>query len=123
MPYSRKTDPRVCAAGRGGERRSPAETKPDFPPAFPPDRLACSGLVRPRLSGRAIESFPVSSGDYIGRVPGYVVFDATAGVRLPVRQNLRLQVTAYNVLDNRHQEFVGAPVIGRLLLTELHVSF
>ncbi|HKI95260.1 MAG TPA: TonB-dependent receptor [Gemmatimonadales bacterium] len=76
-----------------------------------------------RLSGRAIESFPVSSGDYIGRVPGYVVFDATAGVRLPVRQNLRLQVTAYNVLDNRHQEFVGAPVIGRLLLTELHVSF
>lgn len=76
-----------------------------------------------RLAARLVQSFPVTSGVYVGRVPGYGVLDATVGLRMPFQRNTRVQLMAYNLTDNRHQEFVGAPFIGRLLLLQLHTDF
>lgn len=66
------------------------------------------------LRGRALGSFPVAQGVLSGRIPGYEVVDVAAAWRLPVRGDVRLLVEVTNVLNQRHQEVVGAPRIGRL---------
>ncbi len=79
---------------------------------------------------RYVDGFTVRSGVYSGRVPSYVVVDATAGVEIPWVAGLRLTLTAQNLLtwvhggegnpfEQRHQEFVGTPAIGRLVLLRL----
>jgi iron complex outermembrane receptor protein len=72
-----------------------------------------------RLEGRAVSSFPVISGVYNGRIDSYAVVDA--GVRFPLPGISRMNVTldAYNLLDARHREYIGAPDIGRLLVVRL----
>jgi hypothetical protein len=60
---------------------------------------------------------------YVGHVASYGVVDATVDVRLPGSFGAGLSLTVQNVLDNEHQEIVGAPPIGRLLLGRLRVVF
>ena len=72
-----------------------------------------------RMSG----GFPMNSGVYIGDVESYGVVDVGVGYRLPFQPNARLSLTASNVLDNKHREFVGAPELGRLILARVRYDF
>jgi iron complex outermembrane receptor protein len=74
------------------------------------------------LNGAATytEGFPVRSGPYVGDVQSYFLVDL--GLTYDFQDTvpgLRLSVTAKNVLDNDHREFVGAPLLGRLILGRL----
>ena len=71
------------------------------------------------VQGRFVESFPMNTGVYIGRVPGYGVVDANVEVAIPWVAGASFALTAYNVLDHMHREFVGAPEIGSMLLARL----
>ena len=75
------------------------------------------------LRGRAAAAFSVSSPAYQGRVAAFAVFDAGAGVRLPLAGETWLSLDALNLLNHRHAEFLGTPEIGRLLLSRLSVTF
>ncbi len=75
------------------------------------------------MRGRYVDSFPVQSGVYEGTVSAYTVFDASASWALPISRSTEVTVTATNVFDNRHDEIVGAPQIGRLLLLRVRQSF
>lgn len=79
--------------------------------------------VRVGVGGRYVSSFPVVAGVYAGRVDEYGVLDLRAGWALPGMRNVELSVEALNVLDNRHQEFVGAAEIGRLVLARVRATF
>jgi outer membrane receptor for ferrienterochelin and colicins len=83
------------------------------------DRIGLTTAVR----GRLVTAFPVNNGVYQGRVGSYGVVDASVGIRLPGTIGAGLTLTVQNVLDNKHQEMVGAPPIGRLLLSRLRVAF
>lgn len=72
---------------------------------------------------RVTDGFPMNSGVYIGDVEGYSVIDASIGYRLPFQPGTRISLTANNILNNVHREFVGAPEIGRLLLLRVRYDF
>jgi outer membrane receptor for ferrienterochelin and colicins len=72
---------------------------------------------------RSAASFPVLSGVYAGTIESYSLVDCGVGVRLSTTPNATLTVTAENILDRRHQEFLGAPRIGRLVLARIGAEF
>jgi len=76
-----------------------------------------------RIQGRAIGSFPVQSGVLAGNIESYTVLDVGLGYRLSWSPETRVSIDALNVLDNRHQEWPGAPDLGRLVVTRLQVNF
>ena len=67
--------------------------------------------------------FPQNSGVYRGRVASWTLVDAVIGARLPFMPQARFTVAAENLLDRRHRELIGAPELGRLLLTRLTWAF
>ncbi|MFB3113269.1 MAG: TonB-dependent receptor domain-containing protein, partial [Gemmatimonadales bacterium] len=71
---------------------------------------------------RAVGTFSVA-GLISGRVSTYTLFDAGVGYRIPGTTDITLFLTGQNILDNRHQEFVGAPELGRLVTTRLSMNF
>ncbi|WP_051141362.1 TonB-dependent receptor [Salisaeta longa] len=72
------------------------------------------------LTGRYIQGFPVATGPYVGRVDDYFVMDAYAGYAFQESvPGLKLKVTANNVFDHDHREFVGAPALGRFIIGQL----
>ncbi len=75
------------------------------------------------LRGRYVDGFRMSDGVWRGDVPSFGVVDLESGVALPAAKDVRLTVTVQNVLDNRHSEFVGAPVLGRLALARMQYRF
>lgn len=68
-------------------------------------------------------SFPMNSGAFVGDVEAYTLFDAHVGWTLPQISGAKLSIVAKNLLDTKHQEFVGAPVLGRLAFVRLTYSF
>ncbi|MBM3276838.1 MAG: TonB-dependent receptor [Candidatus Handelsmanbacteria bacterium] len=68
-------------------------------------------------------SYPMASGVYEGKVKSYTLVDLNLVYRLPVERDLSLIVNADNLLDKQHQEFIGAPQIGRLVFAQLGVNF
>ena len=70
---------------------------------------------------RFVGSFPVISAVFQGTVESYSLLDLNLGydIRSGGLGRTRLTVTAQNLLDNRHQEFVGAPEIGRLVIARI----
>lgn len=68
---------------------------------------------------RSVAGFPVNSGVYVGEVDGYTVLDATFGYRLPFAPAARLDLTVTNLFNEGHNEFVGAPEIGRMAILRL----
>ena len=72
---------------------------------------------------RMTTAFPMNSGVYIGDVDGYSVIDASIGYRLPFQPGTHVSLTANNILNNMHREFVGAPEIGRLLVARVRYDF
>ncbi len=89
------------------------------------------------LRGRWVEGFPVASGVYLGRVRSYTVVDAQISYALPISRSTEITLSATNLLTfhenldgervnvftGRHQEMVGAPMLGRLLMLRLRHSF
>jgi iron complex outermembrane receptor protein len=71
------------------------------------------------LQWRAVEKYPVASGVFVGDVEGYNVIDATIGYRIPGVEGMRISVSAQNLGNENHQEFVGAPYLGRLIVARL----
>ncbi len=72
---------------------------------------------------RATAGFPVNSGVYIGEIDGYRVVDASVSYRLPFRAGTTLSVTANNLFDSNHTEFVGAAPLGRLVMLRVRHDF
>lgn len=71
---------------------------------------------------RFVEGFPMQSGDYVGHVSSYTVADASLAYRLRSR-NVTFSLSAQNLFDNLHREFVGAPRLGRLVYVQTQYTF
>jgi len=76
-----------------------------------------------QLQGRWIESYPVGSGVYSGQIGTYAVVDLGLAYRITWSPEVRVSVEAQNILDNRHQESIGAPELGRLVMVRVQVDF
>ncbi len=70
-----------------------------------------------------VAGFPVNSGVYVGEIKSYYTIDLNAGYDLPFGPRPRLSLTVQNLLNRRHQQFIGAPEIGRLSLVRLTQTF
>lgn len=75
--------------------------------------------ARMRHTGR----FPMNSGAFVGEVEAYTLFDAHVGWAVPQISGAELSLVATNLLDTKHREFVGAPVLGRLAFVRLSYAF
>ena len=93
--------------------------KGSFAFTFDDQAAGLSFQGRVRMTG----GFPMNSGVYIGDVDAYKVLDASIGYSLPFQPSTRISLTANNVLNNVHREFIGAPEIGRLLLARVQYDF
>ena len=82
--------------------------------------LAIQGKLRYR------DGFPMQSGIYVGNVDAHTVLDLNITYQLPLsndRFNTTLSLDASNLLSQEYQSLVGAPWIGRLITSSLHVRF
>ena len=75
------------------------------------------------LRTRFVAGFPVRSGVYIGDIESYYTIDLNAGYELPIGPRPRLSFTVQNLLNRRHQQFIGSPEIGRLSMVRLTQTF
>lgn len=75
------------------------------------------------LRARFVQGFPVRSGVYVGEVESYWTLDLNAGYVIPLGPKPRLSVTVQNLMDYKHQQFVGTPEIGRLAMARLTQTF
>ena len=75
------------------------------------------------LRTRFVAGFPVRSGVYIGDIESYYTIDLNAGYEIPVGPRPRLSFTVQNLLNRRHQQFIGSPEIGRLSMVRLTQTF
>ena len=72
---------------------------------------------------RMTAGFPVNSGTYVGVIDGYQVMDASVSYRLPFQPGTTLSVTANNLMDSNHTEFVGAAPLGRFVMFRVRHDF
>jgi outer membrane receptor for ferrienterochelin and colicins len=70
---------------------------------------------------RYVDGFPVQSGVYSGYVDSYALADLTASYE--IMRETQLGLTVQNVFDDTHQEFTGAPFLGRTALLRLTRTF
>ena len=75
------------------------------------------------LRTRFVAGFPVRSGVYVGELESYYTVDVNAGYELPIGPRPRLALTVQNLLNRKHQQFIGAPEIGRLSMLRLTQTF
>ena len=75
------------------------------------------------LRTRFVAGFPVRSGVYVGDLESYYTFDLNAGYDLPIGPRPRLSLTVQNLLNRRHQQFIGSPELGRLSMVRLTQTF
>ena len=74
-------------------------------------------------SARHIGEFRVLSGFYDGTVEAYTLLDLGMGYDFSdFVPGLRLQLSVFNVLNNNHRQFIGAPRIGRTGLAQLTID-
>jgi outer membrane receptor for ferrienterochelin and colicins len=82
------------------------------------------GAWSANLSVRHQDGFPVASGPYAGDVPSFTQVDVGAGYDFSrTIRGLRADVLVQNVLDDKHREFIGAPLIGRMALVRVGLTF
>ena len=70
--------------------------------------------------------FPMESGIYAGDVDAHTILDLNVTYQLPIsndRFETTLSLDASNLLNQGYQTFIGAPWIGRLITSSLHVRF
>ena len=96
----------------------------------PPSKATLAGRYRDdlrqwgwELRGRYVSGFPVQSGVYNGEVKQYTLLDANMDYKLPFSPNVYLTITAQNLLDHKHREFVGVPELGRFVMTQMRFTF
>ena len=65
-------------------------------------------------------AFEMADGVYVGDVESHTVLDVSASYDF---SNVTFSVEASNLLDKQYQAFVGAPMIGRLVMAGLAVRF
>lgn len=75
------------------------------------------------LRWRYVQGFPVRSGVYVGEVESYYTVDLNAGYDIPLGPKPRFSVTVQNLLDRKHNQFVGTPDLGRLAIARLTQTF
>ena len=75
------------------------------------------------LRTRFVSGFPVRSGVYVGDIESYYTIDLNAGYDLPIGPRPRISLTVQNLLNRKHQQFIGAPEIGRLSMVRLTQTF
>jgi iron complex outermembrane receptor protein len=73
--------------------------------------------------GRYVAAFPMRSGVYTGTVQSYRIADAGLAYRLPQLPGILFTLGAQNLFNKQHREFLGAPVIGRLLTAQAQYTF
>ena len=96
----------------------------------PQNKGTLGGRFRDDVSGlsidlrtRFVDAFPVNSGVYVGNVRSYTLIDAMVAYDLPFTPGMQLSISAQNILNHEHREFVGVPEIGALVLTRLSYTF
>lgn len=67
------------------------------------------------------DKFPINSGVYVGELDAFAVADLTVGYNL--LENSRIDLSVQNISDNVHNEFVGAPQMGRLAMLRFSHTF
>ena len=67
------------------------------------------------------DKFPVNSGVYVGELDAFTVADLTVGYSL--LENSRIDLSVQNIANNVHNEFVGAPQMGRLAMLRFSHTF
>ena len=72
---------------------------------------------------RFVGPFRMVDGVWIGEVPGFGVADVEFGAPVPGQRETQLTLTISNLTDKRHYEFVGAPVMGRLVMLRVAYRF
>ena len=75
------------------------------------------------IRARYTDGFPMDSGVYRGDVESYGVLDFNIGYVLPSMRGARLSLIVNNILDNLHQEWVGAPEMGRMAMLRVEYAF
>jgi iron complex outermembrane receptor protein len=63
-----------------------------------------------------ISGFPVSSGNFVGRVKNYHDVDVDLSWSPTFMPQLNATLSVQNVYQNRHQFFIGSPVVGSMAL-------
>ncbi len=58
-------------------------------------------------------------GVWNGHVDAFTVGDVETGFAIPGTRDARFTLTVQNVADNRHSEFLSAPILGRMLLARV----
>jgi iron complex outermembrane receptor protein len=81
-----------------------------------PSRLPLNLGARMRYRG----AFEMADGVYVGDVESHTVVDVSASYDY---SKVTFSVEASNLLDKQYQAFVGAPMIGRLVMAGLAVRF
>ena len=72
---------------------------------------------------RSVGAFRMIDGVLVGDVDAFTVADLEMGIAVPGASRAHITGTIQNVADKRHMEFVGHPVLGRLMLTRLRYTF
>ena len=81
---------------------------------------ASSGNWSAHASVRHTGGFEVRSGLYTGSVESHTLLDIGGGYELDdYVSGLHLNLSLFNVLDQQHREFIGAPKIGRTGILQL----
>lgn len=75
------------------------------------------------VRGKWNDEFPMNSGAFLGHVDAYTTVDLTLAYRVSFAKNTIMSVNVQNLFDDRHNEFVGAPEIGRLIMSQVQVTF
>ncbi len=71
-------------------------------------------------SGRYNKDFEVRSGVYQGTIENYFLLDVGGGYDFAsMAPGLRIDVVAQNVLGEEHREYIGSPMLGRLITARL----
>ena len=90
---------------------------------FGADYLFDSGLSV-NATGRYGKGFPVRSGALMGDVEDYWVLDLGGGYDFGAQaRGLRFDLMIQNLFNNRHRQFIGAPLVGRVALAKLTYTF
>jgi iron complex outermembrane receptor protein len=76
--------------------------------------------VSAEARARFVGPFHMVDGVWIGDVAGFGVADIEVGFPLLTAQ---VTLTLSNILDRRHSQFVGAPVLGRLIMLRTAYRF
>jgi outer membrane receptor for ferrienterochelin and colicins len=72
---------------------------------------------------RFVDGFPMNSGVYVGDVESYTVVDLGLSWRVPTLRGTMFTIQAQNILNDEHQQFIGAPTMGRLVTGRVSYTF